>query len=98
MVRSLRGIRAETPELGETVRIKAAYFEGHAERIRDTKFRRQDLFVGSGVIEAGCRTVVGRPKRSGVLWTVDGANPITALHCAQLSDRFDDYWENRAAA
>ena len=98
LVRSLRGLRAETPELGEAVRIQAAYFEGHAERMRYAEFRRQDLFVGSGVIEAGCRTVVGRLKRSGMFWTVDGANAITALRCAQLSDRFDDYWEDRAAA
>lgn len=92
LVRSLRGIR------GEMVRIKAVFFEGHAERMRYAEFRRQDLFVGSGVIESGCRTVVGRRKRSGMFWTVDGANAVTSLRCAQLSDRFDDYWEHRAAA
>ncbi len=98
LVRSLRGIQAETPELAETLRIQAAYFEGHAERMRYAEFRRQGLFVGSGVIEAGCRTVGGRLKRSGMFWTVDGANAITALRCAHLSNRFDDYWEDRAAA
>ena len=99
LVRSLRGIRADTPELSEKVRIQAAYFEGHADRMRYAEFRRQDLFVGSGVIEAGCRTVIGgRLKRSGMFWTVDGANAIIALRCAQLSNRFEDYWEDRAAA
>jgi nucleotide-binding universal stress UspA family protein len=98
LVRSLRGIRAETPELREALRVEAAYFEGHADRMRYAEFRRQDLFVGSGVIEAGCRTVVGRLKRSGMFWTVAGANAIIALRCAQLSKRFDDYWEDRAAA
>ena len=94
-----RSIRADTPDLSEAVRIEAAYFEGHADRMRYAEFRRQDLFVGSGVIEAGCRTVVGRLKRSGMFWTVDGANAIIALRCAQLSNRFDDYyWEDRAAA
>ncbi len=48
-VRSLRGIRADTPELSEKLRIEAAYFEGHADRMRYAEFRRQDLFVGSGV-------------------------------------------------
>ncbi len=66
--------------------------------MRYAEFRRQGLFVGSGVIEAGCRTVGGRLKRSGMFWTVDGANAITALRCAHLSNRFDDYWEDRAAA
>ena len=99
LVRSLRGIRADTPALSEKLRIEAAYFEGHADRMRYAEFRRQDLFVGSGVIEAGCRTVIGgRLKRSGMFWTVDGANAIIALRCAQLSNRFEDYWEDRAAA
>ena len=65
--------------------------------MRYNEFRRQDLFVGSGVIEAGCRSVVGaRLKGSGMFWTVDGANAIIALRCTQLSNRFDDYWEQRA--
>ena len=99
MVRSLRGIRADTPELSATLRLEAAYFEGHADRMRYAEFRRQGLFVGSGVIEAGCRTVIGgRLKRSGMFWTVDGANAIIALRCTQLSNRFQDYWEDRAVA
>ena len=99
LLRSLRGIRAATPELADKLRLEAAYFEGHADRMRYAEFRRQDLFVGSGVIEAGCRSVIcSRLKRSGMFWTVDGANAIIALRCAQLSNRFEDYWEDRAAA
>ncbi len=99
LVRFLRSLRPETPELVEQLRTEAAYFEGHAERMRYAEFRRQDLFIGSGVIEAGCRSVIaGRLKRSGMFWTVDGANSIIALRCAQISNRFADYWEDRAAA
>jgi hypothetical protein len=47
--------------------------------MRYPKFRKQGLFVGSGVIEAGCKTVLGRLKRSGMFWTVRGANAIIAL-------------------
>ena len=99
LVRFLRSLRPETPALVERLRTEAAYFEGHAERMRYAEFRRQDLFIGSGVIEAGCRSVIaGRLKRSGMFWTVDGANSIIALRCAQISNRFADYWEDRAAA
>jgi len=99
LVRFLRSLRPEAPELIEKLRTEAAYFEGHAERMRYDDFRRQDLFVGSGVIEAGCRSVIaGRLKRSGMFWTVDGANSIIALRCAQISNRFADYWDERAAA
>ena len=54
-----RNVRADTPELSKKVIFEAAYFEGHAERMRRAECRRQDLFVGSGVIEAGCRSVIG---------------------------------------
>jgi hypothetical protein len=50
------------------------------------KFRRQHLFVGSGVIEAGYKTViVSRLKQSGMFWTVRRANGILALRCCQLN-------------
>ena len=67
--------------------------------MRYPKFRRQRLFVGSGVIEAGCNTVIGsRLKQSGTFWTVHGANSIIALRCWHLNGRFEDYWEPRRAA
>ena len=67
--------------------------------MRYPEFRRQHLFVGSGVIEAGCKTVIGtRLKQSGMFWTVRGANAIIALRCCKLNGRLEDYWENRRAA
>jgi hypothetical protein len=67
--------------------------------MRYPTFRRQHLFVGSGVIEAGCKTVIrSRLKQSGKFWTVRGANSIIALRCCYLNGRFEDYWEARRAA
>jgi hypothetical protein len=61
--------------------------------MRYPKFHTQHLFVGSGVIEAGCKTVIGsRLKRSGMFWTVRGANAILALRCCHRNNRFEDYW------
>src|SRR3990167_6873663 len=75
------------------------YFEKNKERMRYAEFRRQGLFVGSGVLEAGCRTVVGqRLKQSGMHWTVKGANSIIALRCCLLSNRWEDFWKYRACA
>ena len=57
--------------LAEKIHIEAGYFEKHAECIRYPEFRRQHMFVGSGVIEAGCKTLIGwRCKQSGMFWTV----------------------------
>jgi hypothetical protein len=99
LVGALRAIRSRNPEVAEKLRTEADYFERNAERMRYPQFRRQHLFVGSGVIEAGCKTVVAsRLKRSGMFWTVRGANAILALRCAYLNGRFEDYWESRRTA
>jgi hypothetical protein len=46
-------------ELPKIIAIEAEYFEPNRERMRNPVFRAQGLFVGSGVVEAGCRTVIG---------------------------------------
>jgi hypothetical protein len=97
LVRSLRLGAASHPELAEEIRTQAQYFETNKERMRYPQFRKQGLFVGSGVIEAGCKLVLGRLKQSGMFWTVRGANAIVALRCCQLSGKFEDYWESRRA-
>ena len=99
LVSALRSIPTSNAELAEKIRTEAQYFEKNAERMRYPEFRRQHLFVGTGVIEAGCKTVIGsRCKQSGMFWTVRGANAILALPCCQLNGRFEDYWEGRRAA
>ena len=99
LVSALRSTIASNVEVAEKIRTEADYFERNAERMRYPKFRRQHLFVGSGVIEAGCKTVIGsRLKQSGMFWTVRGANAIIALRCCQLNNRFEDYWEARSPA
>ena len=98
LVQYLRSLEA-SPQMAEKIRKEADYFEKNAERMRYPDFRRQHLFVGSGVIEAGCKTVIGsRLKQSGMFWTVRGANAIIALRCCQLNGQLEDYWENRRAA
>jgi hypothetical protein len=99
LVVALRSIQSTNPDVQEKIRTEADYFERNADRMRYPKFRRQHLFVGSGVIEAGCKTVIGsRLKQSGMFWTVRGANSIIALRCCHLNGRFEDYWEARRAA
>ncbi len=99
LVGVLRAAPSPNPQVTEKLRSEADYFERNAERMRYPKFRRQHLFVGSGVIEAGCKTVIAsRLKRSGMFWTVRGANAILALRCSYLNGRFEDYWESRRTA
>jgi hypothetical protein len=99
LVDALRSIHAANPQVAEKIRSESDYFERNSERMHYPKFRRQHLFIGSGVIEAGCKTVIGsRLKQSGMFWTIRGANTILALRCSHLNGRFEDYWEGRRAA
>jgi len=99
LVAALHAIDSPNPELAEKIRTEADYFQRNAERMRYPNFRRQHLFVGSGVIEAGCKTVIGsRLKQSGMFWSVRAANSILALRTCQLNSRFADYWDSRQAA
>ena len=82
----------------EAARKQMNYFGNNARRMRYREFRDQGLFVGSGVVEAGCKTVIGkRLKQSGMEWSVRGANAIIALRCLYLSRRTEEFWEQRAA-
>ena len=97
MVMVLRRLRPREEPGAETVRKAIDYFQTNAERMRYARFRRQGLFVGSGVVEAACKTIIGqRLKQSGMRWTVRGANAIIALRCAHLSGRWEEFWEARA--
>jgi len=99
LVLSLRSTDSTQPEVIEKIRLEADYFEKNADRMRYPKFRLQHLFIGSGVIEAGCKTVIAsRLKQSGMFWTLRGANSIIALRCCHLNGRFEGYWESRRAA
>jgi len=96
LVNRLRALGTERQELTEEIETEASYFERNAARMRYPKFRKQGLFVGSGVIEAGCKTLIAtRLKRSGMFWTVRGANAVIAVRCSRHSREFDDYWESR---
>lgn len=66
--------------------VAVAYFETNAHRMRYAHFRDLGLFVGSGVVEAGCKTVIGaRLKQSGMHWRLHGATGIATLRCQHAS-------------
>jgi hypothetical protein len=89
----------QNSELGRAIRMEAEYFDSNRDRMRYPEFRKQNLFVGSGVIEAGCKTVIGsRLKQSGMFWTVRGANAIIVLRCCLLNGDLEDFWAARRTA
>ena len=84
------------PEQLETIRREIAYFETNAHRTRYGHFREKGYFIGSGVIEAGCKTVVGRRmKQSGMFWGESGAEALLGVRCQILGPRFEEAWQAR---
>lgn len=75
----------------------AGYFRNNRHRMDYPRYEAEGLCVGSGVVEAACKTAIGaRLKRAGMRWSLPGANAIAALRCCRLSGRYDQFWSWRA--
>ena len=80
---------AQTQDLDKAL----GYFQINAERMRYAHFRKLGHFIGSGVVEAGCKAVIGqRLKLSGMQWTTRGASGIMTLRCQEASGRWEEIW------
>ena len=78
----------------EALEKQIAYFENQQSRMLYKTYREQGLFYGSGVVEAGCKAVIGqRLKESGMFWTKNGATSVLALRCALKGHRWDECWD-----
>ena len=89
----------------EEARKDVEYFSNNRERMNYPKFRAMGLCIATGVVEGGCKHIIGTGlKRGAMRWTVAGANAnananaMIALRCAVESNRFDDFRERRASA
>lgn len=80
----------------EAVEKELGYFVRNIPRMQYGTFRRKGFFIGSGVIEAGCKTVIGaRCKQSGMFWGEPGAENVLALRCVHGSGRLGQFWSER---
>ena len=83
----------------EAVEKELGYFVRNVKRMQYGTFRAKGYFIGSGVVEAGCKTVIGaRCKQSGMFWSESGAENILALRCIHSSRRLDEFWKHRLNA
>jgi hypothetical protein len=89
-----RRLKALAPSSDEALEKQIAYFENQQSRMLYKTYREQGLFYGSGVVEAGCKAVIGqRLKESGMFWTKSGATSVLALRCALKGHRWDECWD-----
>jgi hypothetical protein len=62
------------------------YFTKNRNRMLYASFRAKGLPIGSGVVEAGCKSLVQhRMKAAGMRWSVQGADGVLAVRAAALS-------------
>ena len=95
LVKETRQECAGTPQ-AEKVEKELGYFVRNVKRMQYGTFRAAGYFIGSGVVEAGCKTVIGgRCKQSGMFWSPSGAENILALRCIHSSRRLDEFWKFR---
>ena len=84
-----RIIGMASPSNKEEIEKKLAYFTDNADKMRYGLFRAAGLFIGSGVVEAACKTIVGkRMKNAGMHWSKKNAEGVIALRCAIHSDEY----------
>jgi hypothetical protein len=95
LIKETRQAAAGTPQT-QAVAAALGYFERNVARMQYGTFRKNGYFIGSGVVEAGCKTVIGaRCKQSGMFWSQPGAENVLALRCLQSSRRHNDFWKYR---
>lgn len=83
----------------EAVEEQLGYFIKNVKRMQYGTFRTKGYFIGSGVVEAGCKTVIGsRCKQSGMRWGKPGVENVLALRCIHASRHADAFWKHRLNA
>jgi len=96
VIRSLRYYRTQLRNGSKRRKIVGrviAHFTRNRERMRYFDFLCRGLPIGSGPVEAACKTLVGaRLKRSGMRWTQPGGQRILHLRAHYLSNRWDTFW------
>jgi hypothetical protein len=89
IIKRLRHLRKPKPKVCEIIDEAIGYFQNNAQRMRYRRYRRQGLFIGSGVVEAACKHIVGqRFKQSGMRWNLQGLCSILYLRLAVLNARW----------
>jgi hypothetical protein len=97
VIRAIDHLRRKFPRKPAIER-ELKYFRKHRHRMRYSALLAQGLPIGSGVVEAACKTLVSqRLKLSGMRWSNDGAQAILTARGWDQSERFDEAWALLAA-
>jgi hypothetical protein len=97
VISALEYLRRKHPKLKKVAQV-LSYFRKNRTRMRYAEWKRQGFMIGSGVVEAACKTLVAqRLKLSGMRWGKHGSQAILTMRGWDQSDRFDEAWALVAA-
>ena len=72
------------------------YFRDNVDRMHYDEYIKAGLFIGSGPVESGCKTVLGaRLKQSGMFWSLRGAKGMIPLRTLEKSGRLEEFFNYR---
>lgn len=72
------------------------YFDKNRDKMKYDEYLSAGYPIASGVIEGACRHVVkDRLERTGMTWTIDGAQSMLSLRCIHLGDQWDEFTQFR---
>lgn len=84
-----RSITKENPEIETEIK----YLQHNRKRMNYYELRQKNLPIGSGVVEAACKNLIGaRMKKSGMRWSIDGGQTVLTLRSIILSNRWESFW------
>jgi hypothetical protein len=97
VIRALKHLSAKHPQK-KSIAVELAYFRKNRRRMRYAELKAMGFMIGSGVVEAACKTLVAqRLKQSGMRWSTGGAQAILTPRGWDQSERFDEAWALIAA-
>jgi hypothetical protein len=84
-----RSITKRNPE----IEVEIKYLQHNRKRMNYFQLRQHHLPIGSGVVEAACKNLIGaRMKKSGMRWTSEGGQTVLTLRSLILSNRWEFFW------
>jgi len=101
VLRSLEQQRKQTRSLPKhrAIRELETYLQNQGSRLAYDRFRQAGYDIGSGRVESACEHVVAtRMKRSGMVWTDEGAQEMLSLRTAYLNGWWEQIWAAKPLA
>ena len=97
MIRFFEDFAERHPEKKAAIDSGLRYFRTHRDRMQYRDFRRQGLFIGSGVIEGSCKCLVNqRCDLAGQRWHPSSSQKVLTIRAAVQDGLHDLYWEERS--